>query len=77
LSRSHANTSYKVVDAQIEVPPTAAARKGIVTFTATIETPPGTGTVVAVEWNFDGAASYAAAALGERRPAVSVKATHT
>ena len=91
-------TGYTVVDAQIEVPPTAGARKGIqpvvelkvnggsradvavgqpVTFTATIEAPPGSGTVVAVEWNFDGAGSYSAAEVGERRPAVSVKATHT
>ena len=47
-----------------------------VTFSATIEVPPNTGKVVAVEWNFDGAGGYVPAELGDIRPAVSVKVTH-
>jgi hypothetical protein len=93
-----ASTSYKVVDAQVQVPPKAGPRKGIqpvvelkvndgeraevkvgepVTFSAMIEVPPNTGKVVAVEWNFEGAGSYVPAELGDIRPAVSVKATHS
>ena len=74
-----ASTSYKVVDGQVEVPPTAAGRRGIqpvvtvkvnggertevavgkpVTFTADIEVPPGTGQVVAAEWDFEGAGTF-------------------
>ncbi len=48
-----------------------------VTFTATIEAPPNTGKVVGVEWNFDGAGGYSAGDLGDIRPAVSVRATHS
>jgi hypothetical protein len=47
-----------------------------VTLTATIEVPPNTGKVVAVEWNFDGDSRYVPAELGNISPAVSVKATH-
>ncbi len=74
-----ASTVYKVVDGQVEVPPTAAERKGIqpvvmmnanggacakvavgetVEFSAVIEVPPGAGTVVAAEWDFEGAGDY-------------------
>jgi hypothetical protein len=92
-----ASTAYKVVDAQVEVPPRAESRKGIqpvvelkvnggvraevavsqpVILSATIEMPPNTGKVVAVEWSFDGSGSYVPAELGNIGPAVSVKATH-
>ena len=46
------------------------------TLSATIEVPPNTGKVVAVEWNFDGAGAYVPAELGDIKPAVSVQATH-
>jgi hypothetical protein len=73
------STVYKVVDGQVEVPETAAERKGIqpmvilkangaeraevavgetVEFTAVIEVPPGAGTVVAAQWDFEGAGDY-------------------
>ncbi|WXG42350.1 MAG: hypothetical protein WED07_16555 [Candidatus Freyarchaeum deiterrae] len=74
-----ASTVYKVVDGQVQVPPTAAERKGIqpvvmlnanggalakvavdetVEFSAVIEVPQGAGTVVAAEWDFEGAGDY-------------------
>ena len=92
-----ASTAYKMVDAQVEVPPTAESRKGIqpvvelkvnggvraevavgqpLTLSATIEVPPNTGKVVAVEWNFDGDGRYVPAELVDIKPAVTVKATH-
>lgn len=70
---------YRVVDGQVQVPPTAVERKGIqpvvavkanggvraevavgesVEFTAVIEAPPGAGTVVAAEWDFEGTGDY-------------------
>jgi len=73
------STTYKVVDSQVIVPPTAAERKGIqpvvdvkanggeradvavgenVEFTAVIEVPPGTGSVVSAEWDFEGDGKY-------------------
>jgi hypothetical protein len=73
------STVYKVVDGQVQVPPTATERKGIqpvvmvtanggaraevavsetVEFSAVIEVPPGAGTVVAAEWDFEGAGDY-------------------
>ncbi|MHA2392403.1 MAG: hypothetical protein ACXAEX_10710 [Promethearchaeota archaeon] len=73
------STTYKVVDGQVEVPPTAAQRKGIqpvvtltvnggeradvkigkkLRFSAVIETPPDTGSVVGVEWDFEGDGDY-------------------
>jgi hypothetical protein len=73
------STTYKMVDGQVQVPPTAAERKGIqpvvmmkanggeraevavgetVEFTAVIEVPPGTGTVVSAKWDFEGAGDY-------------------
>ena len=74
-----ASTTYKVVDGQVQVPPTAAERKGIqpvvnltvngaeradvkvgktVKFSAVIETPPDAGSVVSVEWDFEGNGDY-------------------
>ncbi|MEX2724794.1 MAG: hypothetical protein Q6367_012965 [Candidatus Freyarchaeota archaeon] len=74
-----ASTVYKVVDGQVQVPPTAAERKGIqpvvtltanggevarvavgetIEFSAVVEVPPGAGTVVAAEWDFEGAGDY-------------------
>ena len=73
------STTYEVVDGQVQVPPTAAARGGIqpvvtatanggvrtdvavgetVEFAAVIDVPPGAGTVVAAEWDFEGAGDY-------------------
>ncbi len=73
------STTYKVVDGQVHVPPTASERKGIqpvvelkanggvradvavgeaVEFTAVIEVPPGAGTIVSAEWDFEGAGDY-------------------
>jgi hypothetical protein len=73
------STTYQVMDGQVQVPPTAAERKGIqpvvtlnanggaradvavgeaVEFTALIQVPPGTGTVVRAEWDFEGAGDY-------------------
>jgi hypothetical protein len=54
----------------------AALATGTTRISATIEVPPNTGKVVAVEWNFAGAGGYVPAELGDIRPAVSVKATH-
>jgi hypothetical protein len=69
------STDYHVLDGQVVVPPTAAARRGIqpvvtltanggpraevgagepVQFTATVEVPPQTGTIVSAEWDFEG-----------------------
>ena len=95
------STNYKVIDGQVQVPPTAAERRGIqpvvavtanggalaevmvgkpVTFSAVIEVPPGTGRVVAAEWDFEGAGN---SPVVERLtgpdasgPRVAVKATH-
>lgn len=74
-----ATTSYKVVDSQVEVPASAAQRKGIqpvvdmkangavradvatgqaVEFSGLIEAPPGTGSIVGAEWDFEGAGDY-------------------
>jgi len=73
------STAYEIVDAQVEVPQTAAARKGIqpvvtltanggvraevavgqaVEFSAVIEAPPGGGTVVGAESDFEGRGDY-------------------
>jgi hypothetical protein len=93
-------TVYKVVDGQVEIPPTAAERKGIqpvvtltanggtradvgvgqpVTFAGVIEVPPNTGTVVAAEWDFEGAGNYpdTEALKDTQSPRVAVKTTHT
>jgi len=49
-----------------------------VTFTATIETPPGTGSVVAADWDFDGTGEYPTAErLSDHKSAkVTVAASH-
>jgi hypothetical protein len=73
------STNYALVDGQIEVPPTAADRRGIqpvvtltangnaradvavgevVEFSALVEVPVGAGTVVAGEWDFEGAGDF-------------------
>lgn len=73
------STVYRVVDGQVQVPPTAGERRGIqpvvtmkanggvrtevaagetVEFTAIIEVPPGAGTVVGAEWDFEGTGDY-------------------
>ncbi|MFX1275729.1 MAG: hypothetical protein ACFFBP_07770 [Promethearchaeota archaeon] len=73
------STTYKIVDGQVEVPPTAAERKGVqpvinltvnggeradvkvgekVKFNAVIETPPDAGSVVGVEWDFEGEGDF-------------------
>lgn len=46
-----------------------------VNFTATIETPPGTGSVAAIDWDFDGTGTYPTA--GEVRDTKAAKATVT
>jgi hypothetical protein len=72
-------TNYAVVDGQVQVPATAAERRGLqpvvtllanggvraevsagmpVTFSATIDVPPDTGTVVGAEWDFEGTGDY-------------------
>jgi hypothetical protein len=49
-----------------------------VTFSATIETPPGAGSVVGAEWDFEGAGEYPVQAeLGAIAPTVSLQGTHT
>jgi hypothetical protein len=74
------STEYQLVDGQVLVPPTAAARKGIqpvvtltvdghssamvaageaVQFCGIAEVPPGAGTIVSAEWDFDGSGEYA------------------
>jgi hypothetical protein len=90
------STSFTVKDGQVQVPPSAAARKGIqpvvdlkvnggvrtevavgkpVAFVATIETPPGTGPVVAADWDFDGKGEYPTA--GQLKDHKSAKVTVT
>jgi len=70
-----ASTAYELVDGQIRLPSTAAARRGVqpvvnltangavraevavdepVAFSALVEVPPGTGTIIAAEWDFEG-----------------------
>ncbi len=95
-----ASTTYKVVDGQVEVPLTAAERKGIqpvvtlkvnggeradvkvgkkVKFSAVIETPPDAGSVVGVEWDFEGAGEYPVTEQlkDTKSTHVKVKNTHT
>lgn len=91
-------TSYKVVDSQVEVPAIAAERGGIqavvdltvnggvradvkagetVTLVASATVPPGAGTLVSVEWDFEGAGDYpTAAAIGTPQETLSLSATH-
>lgn len=80
------STAYGLVDGQVSVPPTAAARRGIqpvvaltangsacaevavnepVELVAQVEVPPGAGTIVAAEWDFEGDGDFPAVeALG-------------
>jgi hypothetical protein len=90
---------YKVVDGQVQIPPTAAERKGIqpvitltanggaradvavgqpVTFAGVIDVPPNTGTVVAAEWDFEGAGDYPVKETlkDTQSPRVALKTTH-
>src|SRR5262249_54840054 len=49
-----------------------------VSFSATIETPPGSGDVVDAEWDFDGAGEYPVRAeISSTAPSVKLDATHT
>lgn len=73
------STNYKVIDGQIQVPPTAEERKGVqpviimktngsestkvsvgetVEFSADIVVPSGAGTIIKIEWDFDGSGEY-------------------
>ena len=73
------STAYVLDDGQIQLPATAAARRGIqpvvdltanggvraevavgetVRFSALVEVPPGTGTIVAAEWDFEGSGDF-------------------
>jgi hypothetical protein len=93
-----ASTTYKVVDGLVQVPPTAAERKGIqpvviltvngaeradvkvgkkVKFSAVIETPPDAGSVVGIEWDFEGAGDYPVTERIKAKKKVKVKTTHT
>lgn len=89
-------TSYRMVESQVEVPARAHERRGPqavvdlkanggaratvavgepVRFTATIETPPGAGQVVAVDWDFEGLGIYPTSeSLAAAQ--VSLSATH-
>jgi hypothetical protein len=56
---------------------TDVARNSTVTFTATIEVPPGVGKVVSAEWDFEGAGEYPVKAdIGAPAEKVSLTATH-
>jgi len=91
------STDYRVLDGQVVVPSTAAARRGVqpvvtltvndgeraaaavggvVTFRATAEAPPGTGLIVALEWDFDESGRFAEAADVDRAERVSVERRH-
>jgi hypothetical protein len=95
-----ASTNYKVVDAQVQVPATAAERKGtqpvvtltangaaradvavgtVVEFTAVVEVPLNTGTVVAAEWDFEGVGNYPVTATltDTKSSRVAVKTTYS
>jgi hypothetical protein len=93
-----ASTNYRIVDGQVVVPPTAAARKGIqpvvtlrvnggkriavaagqaVSFAGAIDVPPGAGSVIAAEWDFDGAGKFPASSpVGRGARHVAVSASH-
>jgi hypothetical protein len=99
-------TAYSVKDAQVLVPETAAARKGIqavvsikanggevarvragqlVTFTALAEVPPGAGSIVSAEWDFQATSAVVAGEEGRYkvketvspRARVTLTRTHT
>lgn len=93
-----AETRYDVVDTQIALPCSAAARGGVqpvvslsanggeraevtagdvVRFAALAEVPPGTGGIVAAEWDFEGTGDFAyAEALDEAQGTLSLSASH-
>jgi hypothetical protein len=97
--RPPANTSYAVVQSQVQVPAQAAQRRGIqpvvtltvngreradvgvgepVAFVAEIAAPPGTGEVVAAEWDLLGAGDYPVAGeLAAPGASVTVRTTYT
>jgi hypothetical protein len=95
-----ASTEFELVDGQVRVPETAAARRGVqavvhltangseraevdvgeeVHFTALVEVPFGAGTIVAVEWDFEGIGDYPVAERDVDGSAdrLNVSATHT
>jgi hypothetical protein len=97
-----ASTTYKVVDGQVQVPASAAERKGIqpvvvvkanggeranvavgqkAEFSAVIEVPPGAGSVVGAEWDFEGAGDYPIAGkfdeASSSQARVTLKATYS
>jgi hypothetical protein len=96
-----ASTAYKVVDGQVQVPASAAERKGLqpvvkitangkqraevavgakVEFAATIEVPPGAGSVVAAEWDYEGAGDFPASEKftdAKNLKSVKVKSSHS
>jgi hypothetical protein len=47
-----------------------------VTFRATAEVPPGTGLIVALEWDFDGSGHFAEVSVVEPAARVSVERQH-
>ncbi|MFX0051625.1 MAG: PKD domain-containing protein [Candidatus Hermodarchaeota archaeon] len=92
------STTYKVVDGQVQVPATAAERRGIqpvvnltvngaeradvkvgkkIKFSAVIETPPDAGSIVGVEWDFEGAGDYPATQQIKAKRNVKVKTSYT
>jgi hypothetical protein len=94
-----AETEYRIEDAQVLIPASAAERGGIqpvvvltvkggeradvavgdeVTFTATIEVPPGAGKIVSAQWDFEGAGDFPVpAGIDEPSARVSLTATHS
>jgi hypothetical protein len=94
-----ASTVYSVDNGQVEVPATAAERKGIqpvvalsanggkavrvkagqpVKLTGTIAVPPGAGSVIAAQWDFDGKGAFSQTApVAAGRQAATVSVTHT
>ncbi len=50
---------------------------GELTFRATAEVPPGTGVIVAVEWDFDGSGRFAEATHVDPAAQVSVERRHS
>ena len=70
-----------VVMTSAKTAPAVAGQRGLprqlVTFTATAKTPPGTGDIVKVEWDFAGTGSFTASALPHVGPSVRVSRTQT
>jgi len=94
-----ASTSYRIVDGQVIVAPTATERKGVqpvvtlkaddservevsvgqrVRFTGTIEVPPGAGSVIGAEWDFDGKGAFPARSpVRQGNTRITVTMTHS